>query len=171
VGFIAQDVEKIIEQTDFASFDAVHTPANETDNYSMSYAAFVVPLVKSVQELNSEIGNLKSEIENLKSEIRNLKSGESGSATGTSQPAILFQNSPNPFSDKTLINYYIPSSAQQAEIKIYSVDGKELNSYSISACGPGQIEISKRMFSDGIYNYTLIIDGKTISSRQMISRK
>ncbi|HZV69918.1 MAG TPA: tail fiber domain-containing protein [Saprospiraceae bacterium] len=55
VGFIAQDVEKIIHQTGFTSFDAIHAPVNETDNYSMGYAEFVVPLVKAVQELNEKL--------------------------------------------------------------------------------------------------------------------
>jgi len=70
VGFIAQDVEKIIQQTGFASFDAVHVPVNETDNYSMGYAEFVVPLVKAVQELNTK---LISENEMLTKRIEKLE--------------------------------------------------------------------------------------------------
>ena len=68
VGFIAQEVEKIIQQTGFTSFDAVHAPANETDNYSMGYAEFVVPLVKAVQELSDQNISQDLIIENLKTE-------------------------------------------------------------------------------------------------------
>jgi len=66
VGFIAQDVERIIQQTGFTSFDAVHAPANETDNYSMGYSEFVVPLVKAVQEQQIQIDALQKENETLK---------------------------------------------------------------------------------------------------------
>ena len=44
-------------------------PTNETDNYGLRYAEFVVPLVKAVQELNLKI----SQLENLKMENEDLK--------------------------------------------------------------------------------------------------
>jgi hypothetical protein len=59
VGFIAQDVEHVIQETGFTSFDAVHAPMNEKDNYSMGYAEFVVPLVKAVQEQQVMIEELR----------------------------------------------------------------------------------------------------------------
>ena len=49
---MAQDVEEAIKETGFTGFDAVYKPTNPTDNYSLSYGEFVVPLVKAVQELN-----------------------------------------------------------------------------------------------------------------------
>ncbi len=71
VGFIAQDVEKTIQETGFTSFDAVHAPVNDTDTYCMGYAEFVVPLVKAVQELNEK---LISENEMLIRRIEKLES-------------------------------------------------------------------------------------------------
>ncbi len=80
VGFIAQDVEKIIQQTGFSSFDAVHAPTNDRDNYSMGYGQFVVPLVKAVQELNEQnnaqqqlIEKQNLTIEELMKRIENLE--------------------------------------------------------------------------------------------------
>jgi hypothetical protein len=60
VGFIAQDVERAMAETGFESFDAVHVPENEHDNYSVAYSQFVVPLVKAVQELNTTVEDLKA---------------------------------------------------------------------------------------------------------------
>jgi hypothetical protein len=54
VGFIAQDVEELIRETGFTAFDAVHAPTNDSDNYGIGYAEFVVPLVKAVQELSAQ---------------------------------------------------------------------------------------------------------------------
>ena len=55
------------------SFDAVHAPTNETDNYSMGYAVFVVPLVKAVQEQQLMIEAQNQKIEFLLKEIELLK--------------------------------------------------------------------------------------------------
>ncbi len=40
-----------MKEPGYAAFDALRTPANPNDNYSLAYAEFVVPLVKAVQEL------------------------------------------------------------------------------------------------------------------------
>jgi hypothetical protein len=53
-GFIAQEVEKTANQLGY-EFDAVHHPQTAKDPYTLSYAQFVMPLVKSVQELNTKI--------------------------------------------------------------------------------------------------------------------
>lgn len=81
VGFLAQDIEALIKDLGFQSFDAVHKPTNETDNYSLSYSHFVIPLVKAVQEQqliiteqNTLINSLSKRIEALeKKSNTNLK--------------------------------------------------------------------------------------------------
>ena len=77
-GFIAQEVEKAAIETGF-DFDAIHKPENDNDHYSLSYAGFVVPLVKSIQELSIENDVLKKKIENadfdnkdLHAQVKNL---------------------------------------------------------------------------------------------------
>ena len=49
-GFVAQEVEAIVKKTGYV-FSGVDAPENENDPYGIRYAAFVVPLVKAVQEL------------------------------------------------------------------------------------------------------------------------
>ena len=61
-GFIAQEVEQAAKETGFI-FDAVHSPINSNDNYSVAYSQFVVPLVKSVQELSHLVDELKTQNE------------------------------------------------------------------------------------------------------------
>jgi hypothetical protein len=83
-GFVAQDVEKSADETGY-DFSGVDAPKNEHDLYGLRYADFVVPLVKAVQELdsnqrleaesrNSEVNKLQEEIEELKSQIVLLQS-------------------------------------------------------------------------------------------------
>ncbi len=63
-GFIAQEVEAAANKINY-NFDGVYKPTNATDNYSLSYAQFVVPLVKSVQELNKKIEDQEAIIKSL----------------------------------------------------------------------------------------------------------
>jgi len=75
-GFIAQEVETAIQKTGY-DFNGLVVPDDKnTDNYKVSYATFVVPLVKAVQEQQEEINTLKGEIaklQNIKDEIAELK--------------------------------------------------------------------------------------------------
>ncbi|HLF63362.1 MAG TPA: tail fiber domain-containing protein [Saprospiraceae bacterium] len=64
-GFLAQEVENAALESGY-DFSGLHKPKGEHDLYSLTYAEFVVPLVKAVQELNEQ---LKSEITSLKSQI------------------------------------------------------------------------------------------------------
>ena len=63
IGLIAQDVEKVDESSFFTG--SVIT-ADDEERMTLNYAQMVVPLIKAVQELSSEIEKLKAEIKELK---------------------------------------------------------------------------------------------------------
>ncbi len=69
-GFIAQEVEDIAKKLNF-NFNGVVTPKNQRDNYGLSYALFVVPVVKSIQEQQQQIEELKHE--NLALQTQNIQ--------------------------------------------------------------------------------------------------
>lgn len=78
-GFIAQEVEQAAKESEY-NFNGVHKPSNESDNYSVSYSLFVVPLVKAVQEQQKMIevqqGMIEKQlkmIEELREEMEKLK--------------------------------------------------------------------------------------------------
>ena len=71
-GFLAQDVEKAAKSLNF-DFSGVDRPDNSHDPYGLRYAAFVVPLVKSVQELSLKIDELNDKLEKLAKENKQLK--------------------------------------------------------------------------------------------------
>ncbi|MFI5219003.1 MAG: tail fiber domain-containing protein [Bacteroidia bacterium] len=158
-GFVAQDVEAAAKEIGY-DFSGVDAPKNVNDIYGLRYAEFVVPLVKAVQELSEKL----TLIESILTPAQQQKLNELKNATETK----LEQNSPNPFSDKTKIKFYIPSSASNAEIKVLSTDGKELKSINVASNGAGEIEVDSHSLAPGVYNYTLTIDGKTIESKQMM---
>jgi hypothetical protein len=63
-GFVAQEVERDARELGY-DFDGVNTPRNETDHYSISYASFVMPLVKAVQEQQAIIETLQKQVDLL----------------------------------------------------------------------------------------------------------
>lgn len=70
-GFVAQDVEKAANDCGY-DFSAIHKPENEKDIYSLSYAEFVVPMVKAMQEQQKQIAMQQKEIEELKLLVKKL---------------------------------------------------------------------------------------------------
>jgi hypothetical protein len=71
-GFVAQQVEEAAESIDF-DFSGIRKPANEKSTYNLSYAEFVIPLVKAVQEQQKKIQEQQKLIEQLMEEIEGLK--------------------------------------------------------------------------------------------------
>jgi len=67
-GFIAQEVEKAAINSGY-DFSGVVKPQSADDHYSLSYDAFVVPLVKAVQEQQKMISQMQQEIRDLKNKL------------------------------------------------------------------------------------------------------
>jgi len=68
IGFIAQEVDKAAKECNW-NFPGIDIPQNENQVYSLRYVDFIMPLVKSVQELSSENQKLKAENALLKAKL------------------------------------------------------------------------------------------------------
>lgn len=71
-GFIAQEVEQAAQSLGY-NFSGVDTPKNETGHYGIRYAAFVVPLVKAMQEQQIMIEELQKQNKELLKRIVKLE--------------------------------------------------------------------------------------------------
>jgi len=179
-GFIAQDVEKAAKELNY-DFSGVDAAKNDKDLYGIRYAEFVVPLVKAVQELSKlndekdeKINALEERLEKLEnlSAVQSPVSSSKINPTGiTINGASLEQNMPNPFTNTTKINYTLPQKFTTAQILITDKNGKLLKQQSISGGSKGTINVDASTLVAGAYNYSLIVDGRVISSRQMVLTK
>lgn len=70
-GLIAQQVEQAAKECNY-DFSGVIKPTNDKTPYNLSYAEFVVPLIKAVQEQNRAIELLKSKLEEQAKQIQEL---------------------------------------------------------------------------------------------------
>ena len=85
--------------------------------------------------------------------------------------AKLEQNIPNPFSNTTTINYYLPVNKGNAYINFYSSAGIMLKSIKLTAAGKGTINIKANELPSGSYQYSLVVEGKIMDPKQMILAK
>ena len=133
-------------------------------------------LVNAVQEQQDMIDDLRKENEELRELITSIadrlentdQSSTSATLTGNEKIASLEQNNPNPFTNQTSISYFVPSNAQSASIAITSATGQILKTVSISDRGQGVLDLKADNLPQGTYQYTLVVDGKTVKTNKMI---
>lgn len=179
-GFIAQEVEEAAMATGY-QFSGVDAPQSNEDFYGLRYAEFVVPMVKGLQQLDAANANLKSEVDNLKSRLEKLeallylKDAELNKANfqkmileSDGKIAVLGQNIPNPFTGKTVINYYLPHDAKNAMLTVTTTNGIVINKMELTNTGTGTIEIDATRLASGIYYYSLQINGKLVDTKQFL---
>ena len=165
-GFVAQEVEKLVKKSGYV-FSGVDVPKDDKDLYAIRYAEFVVPLVKAVQELSAKVEEQQKQIEQLLTE-----NGIDKDSTVTPPSDIfLLQNDPNPFSANTEIKMVLPETVGNANIIVYSLEGKQLKDVIVKERGDVSITISGNELNAGMYIYALIVDGKIADTKRMILTK
>ena len=152
-------------------FSGVDAAKNDKDLYGLRYAEFVVPLVKAVQELSAKNDDLQKQIDDLKATLVLNQSSASKQQSVFLSSASLDQNIPNPFANTTTITYTLPQKFTNAQVVITNNTGKTIKSINVSGSGKGSLNVDAATLSSGAYNYSLIVDGKLIGSKQMILAK
>ncbi|MEO6168941.1 MAG: tail fiber domain-containing protein [Chitinophagales bacterium] len=182
VGFLAQEVDELVRSKGY-TFNGVYIPTNDGDNYALDYSRFVVPLVKSVQELSTANHEKDQQILELIARIEKLESqtqtGNSGTGTGstdgivsfsaapTNDQSVLGQNIPNPFDNSTLIPFRLPKECKEASLRISDASGRIVRAIPLT-CGETQISIEAGQLQSGTYLYSLYVDGARIDTKEMV---
>jgi hypothetical protein len=176
-GLIAQDVEKILPQlvrdastntklmqpakelkiTPGAEAQKVEPVTGETiELKAVNYTELIPILVKAMQEQQAEI-------ENLKTEISRIKNGQNGAVY--SGAGSLGVATPNPVRDGTRISYNLPSANSRGQLLLTDAAGKAVKAVSLN--GSGYVDLNTVGLSSGIYNYSLLVDGKIVASKKL----
>lgn len=77
---------------------------------------------------------------------------------------------PNPAGTYTRIDYELSLSAKDAAIKIYNILGSEIRKIEL-ANRQGTISIDTDSMTEGMYLYSLVVNGKTVSTKKFIVKK
>ena len=83
--------------------------------------------------------------------------------------ASLSQNIPNPFNHTTIIRYTLPNKFSSAKIIVSDKNGSALKELNVSR--NGSLTVDASVLASGAYQYSLVVDGKLIATRQMVLQK
>ena len=178
LGLIAQDLEKVFPELVWTS---------KTGYKAVYYEGLIPVLIEAFKEkeaeteqqqaeisrLNEELSVLQSEVEALKRMVLALNNSSvtTTPVTSTLNKAQLFQNEPNPFEGQTIIQYFIPTTANKALLKISTIDGQLLQSIPITTKNMGQTTLRIDSLRSGVYIYSLVVDGRVIDTKKMVVKK
>jgi len=177
-GFISQEVEEVLPDL----VVNVHKPeykdhngeliTKEVDYKGLNYMGFIALLTKGMQEQQQQIVELKTLVNTLvghtdtDTKTSNIKN--TSVELSDKNAVVLNQNVPNPFAESTVISYTIPNDFTKAQILFTTNEGKIIRVIDITEKGSGNLNVFANDLTNGIYTYTLVIDGKTIDSKKMI---
>lgn len=166
---------------------------------TLNYNAFIAILMKGIQEQQAKIDSLKDEnnmqdsintslqnqIDQLAALINSCCNSHSMQQNNNSsnsiasedvnlkdgQAIVLEQNVPNPFAEQTTINYFLPDNVVKAQILFYNAQGKLIQSVDLNEKGKGSLNVFASDLSNGIYTYTLVVDGKIVETKKMLKQQ
>jgi Chaperone of endosialidase len=178
-GFIAQQVSRVLPNV------------VKTDNHgkeAVGYTEIIPWLVEGMKQQQGTIDSLKRVLNSVQSCLNTICSnsqfnglnGDGNTAVINTQEVtlsaglntpLLYQNIPNPFSTGTKINYYLPQGTLGATIVFYDAYGTQLKVVPLSQTGNGTLNITPDNLTDGIYSYSLVVNGSIIDTKRMILQK
>jgi hypothetical protein len=132
------------------------------------------------QQVESRMTNNDAKIAMLENRIREMEIAlasccnayeqRSAAPAALNEHALMEQNEPNPFSERTTIGYLVPQAAADAMIKIFTSGGTELKSFRVNP-GKGNICFEAGELGPGIYVYSLFVDGRQVDTKWMMLTK
>ena len=157
IGLIAQELQKLFP-----------TLVEEgQDGYlGVNYVELVPILVCAIQELKTQVDALKG---NAEQTINRAPSSTSVTSLSMAEN-ILYQNSPNPFNEQTTIRFKLAENVQDASICIFDMTGKMMKKQTISS-GESSIKVNGWELGEGMFLYSLIINGQVIDTKRMVISK
>lgn len=157
VGFVAQEMQELFP----------NLVEEGQDGYlGVNYVELVPVLIRAIQELKQELdevkGETKAKMHSFSSETTDLIADVTGN--------VLYQNTPNPFKEKTVIRFNLAENVKNASICIFDMTGKMLKKLPISS-GMDSVSIGGYELGEGMFLYSLIVNGQEIDTKRMIITK
>lgn len=134
------------------------------DGYlSVNYLEMVPILIRGIQELSYKIKGVNG--------IAKMAPQSSDAITFTAKGVNkLFPSVPNPFTEKTSIRFQLADSVRDAVIRIFDINGKILKEMPVSS-GMESVSVNGYELGEGMFLYSLLVDGQEIDTQKMILSK
>jgi len=150
-GLIAQELQKVYP-------DLVYE--NDNGFLSINYTELIPLLIQSIKELKEEVDQLSM----------SARSATASERINDLPRAVLYQNAPNPFTERTEIKFELPGNTGNAFIYIFNLQGLLIKQITVNKF-QSSVTINGSELAAGMYMYTLIADGKEIDTKKMILTK
>ena len=176
IGYIAQDVNAIVPEVVFQ---------DDSGYYHVDYQKLMPMVTEGMKQLDSVNQALETRITAIEdcinsanicaSQLRLNEEDDNNEGQVVElenlNAIILDQNLPNPFKEKTTINYSIPEEVIEAQLLFYDMNGRIIKQVDINERGDGKMTVYGENLKNGIYTYSLIADGELISTKRMVKSK
>ena len=138
------------------------------DGYlAVNYVELVPVLIKAIQELKQQVDELQGTEAAKKAPA---KTSTTDDRNTTAKKNILYQNTPNPAKEQTIIRYRLADNAKDAAICIFDMQGKMLKKLPVSSDNDS-VTINGYELGQGMFLYSLVVNGQEIDTKKMIITK
>lgn len=131
---------------------------------SVNYIELIPILIRSIQELKEKVDSLQGKTK------RSQELSTTNSRINTAVDNILYQNFPNPYKEQTVIRFRLSNNIQSAAICIFDIQGKMIKKLPVSF-GEESVTINGYELGEGLYLYSLVVNGQEIDTKKMIISK
>ena len=158
IGLIAQELQELYPEL----------VVEGQDGYlAVNYIELVPVLIQAIQELNKKVELLEGLAKSDNSMSRAISTGIEG---GNTYGNVLYQNTPNPFKGQSEIRFELADNIQEGAICIFDLQGKLIKKYPVTS-SMNSITFNAYDFSEGIYLYSLIVNGVEVDTKRMFLSK
>jgi len=195
VGIYAQDLQAVAPELvneaeyDFSDFDIInhdsgevelidHAPRAKASYLTIDESAIKYMLINAIQDQQAQIEEKDDQINDLNDRLDALEEMVNAMAQGNAvqnvelkESGALLQNSPNPFNEKTAIQYVLPEGANNAVIYVNDMNGKAIKTIVLDKSRTGEININANTLGAGSYSYSLVVDGEVVDTKRMVLTK
>ena len=134
---------------------------------AINYMEMIPLLVQSINELNAKIEVLEGQASEETAKKTRSATEIQGSLKSQNK---LYQNTPNPFKEQTVIRFSLADDVQNAAICIFDMTGKTIKKLPISS-GMESVSIGGYELGEGMFLYSLVVNGQEIDTKRMIISK
>lgn len=139
---------------------------NKDGSKVINYMEMIPLLVQSINELSAEIEVLKGQTSERTAKKARSATDIQKSLSGNR----LYQNTPNPFKEQTVIRFSLADDVQNAAICIFDMTGKTIQKLPVSS-GMQSVSIGGYELGEGMFLYSLVVNGQEIDTKRMIISK
>jgi tetrahydromethanopterin S-methyltransferase subunit B len=158
MGFIAQEVELVVPEV---------VRQMPTGIKAVAYQNMVALTVEAIQEQQAQIEDLQAQVDDLNASLAAYCSNPSGTTSAASSSPRLLQNVPNPTGTTTRIGF--EGLTNGGELLLLDLSGKLLQSYPLKRDATS-LELNTAEMAEGVYLYSLVVNGAEIDSKRMLVR-